>query len=61
MKIIGFMNGWTLAPHCWRRYLMSLPKVKKIEYKGRYWYHEITFFGFVLFVENSNEIINSNQ
>jgi len=48
MKIIGFMNGWAIAPHCWRNYLF----LKPIRFDRATEWHSISIFGFAVFFEN---------
>jgi hypothetical protein len=47
VKVIGFMNGWKDAPHCWKRFLF-LPLVAKHYAVNVY---EVGIFGFLWFVE----------
>lgn len=44
MKILGTMNGWKLAPHCWWRYLI-LP----FRYERTPQWTSVGLFGFVVF------------
>lgn len=49
MRILGTMNGWKDAPHCWKRFLL-LP----INWDVTPAYTSISIFGFVIFIDWSN-------
>jgi hypothetical protein len=46
MKLIGVLNGWVEAPHCWRRYLLrpvefdAAPRWISISVLGVAWFFE---------------------
>lgn len=46
MEIIGWMNGWMLAPHCWRSFLARPVALDQ----GPGWI-SITVLGFVVFLK----------
>lgn len=45
MKILGTMNGWRLAPHCWRYFLTHPLRVERTPA-----WVSIGLFGFVVFL-----------
>jgi hypothetical protein len=48
IKIIGFMNGWKEAPHCWKFYLFDPIKIDRTPS-----WTSISFFGFVFFFDTN--------
>ena len=50
-KIIGFINGWKVAPHCWRHHVLKPIQIDNChaEYAG---YYSITLLGFTWFISN---------
>lgn len=46
MRLIGFMNGWRLAPHCWWRFIVS-----PIGWDITLGWWSVSIVGFVFFFE----------
>lgn len=50
VEMIHIMNGWGLAPQCWRTHMLNPFHYRKIESKnGHVLWREIKIFGFVIF------------
>ena len=54
MKILGTMNGWKAAPHCWWRYLIT-----PIDWQVTPAWTSISLFGFVVFIGGQSNERNS--
>ena len=50
MKVIGTMNGWKDAPHCWRHFLLTPFWVSEYVRVGRERVVQVDVLGFVIFL-----------
>ena len=51
MKLIGFMNGWKSAPHCWRRFVFHPVSVDRNKA-----FTSVSLFGFVFFFDEGRNV-----